>query len=607
MAIATYNTDLTDINADTTGETWVEMTNMSGQGAIEEEETDFPIQGTYHAAQICTKSSTLGSACFDNASDISGSFGTYDCVFVWQTFLPAAAVDTFANGGLRIVVGDSAGVWSAWKTGGKDFGRYPYGGWQNNVVLPTFTADYTNGGGHGGAYQFFGSAVNVVSGIGKGSPHGVDIIRYGRGEIYVELGDTGVGTFANMAAANDGSTARWGLFQAVAGGYLWKGLMSLGTVSNAVEFTDSNVNITVDNCLRTFADFCKIEINHASSEVYWTNVNITALIDATYGSLSIGVFEVIDDAVVELTTCVFTDMGAFTFLGNSVLDRCTWRRCGEVTQGAGTFDGCLFEESPAAVALDVGNNVADVTNCDFVSDGNGYALEGFSTATTYNIGTLTFTGYAAGDGSTGDEAIHVLASSGTVTLNYTGAAPSVHTAGATIVKVGASVDVTVTAKTADGTVIENALVFLKAADGTGDFPFEEVVTSITNVGTLATVAHTGHGMASNDYVDIQGASLPANNGTYQITVNTVDEYEYTMLSTPGSSPTGTITSTFVALFGLTNASGIKTTSRVYGSDQPVTGWVRKSTTTPLYQEAPLDGDVDAVDGFNQTGVLISDE
>jgi hypothetical protein len=89
-------------------------------------------------------------------------------------------------------------------------------------------------------------------------------------------------------------------------------------------------------------------------------------------------------------------------------------------------------------------------------------------------------------------------------------------------------------------------------------------------------------------------------------VNGVDEYEYTMLSTPGSSPTGTIKSTFVALYGLT-VSGEVTTQRVYGLDQPVTGWIRKSSGSPFLQEAPLDGIVDAADGFTATGVLISDE
>jgi hypothetical protein len=155
----------------------------------------------------------------------------------------------------------------------------------------------------------------------------------------------------------------------------------------------------------------------------------------------------------------------------------------------------------------------------------------------------------------------------------------------------------------EATDIENARVFLKAKDGTGPFPFEESVT-IVNSGTTATVTHTAHGMASNDYADIKGASLAINNGAHQITVTGANTYTYTMSSSPGSSPTGTITSTFVALYGLTNASGDKSTSRVYASAQPVTGWVR---LTPAYKTAPLFGEVSATTGYSATGVLISDE
>jgi len=131
--------------------------------------------------------------------------------------------------------------------------------------------------------------------------------------------------------------------------------------------------------------------------------------------------------------------------------------------------------------------------------------------------------------------------------------------------------------------------------------------TIVNSGTTATVTHAGHGMASNDYVSIKGASLLANNGVFQITVTGVDGYTYTMGSTPGSSPTGTITSTFVALYGTSSAGGVVTTSREYGDVQPVVGWARKSTSAPYYKSAPLVGEVDDVDGYSATAVMILDQ
>jgi hypothetical protein len=81
-----------------------------------------------------------------------------------------------------------------------------------------------------------------------------------------------------------------------------------------------------------------------------------------------------------------------------------------------------------------------------------------------------------------------------------------------------------------------------------------------------------------------------------------------MPSAPGSSPTGTITSTFVALSGLTDINGEITTSRVYASSQPVTGIVRKSTTPgSLFKPFPLNGTVSNTTGFAATAVMTPDE
>jgi hypothetical protein len=148
-------------------------------------------------------------------------------------------------------------------------------------------------------------------------------------------------------------------------------------------------------------------------------------------------------------------------------------------------------------------------------------------------------------------------------------------------------------------------VLVKASSGTGPFPYQASVT-ISNSGTTATVTHTGHGLSSNDKVLIEGASLLVNNGIHQITKINDNSYSYTMSSSPGSSPTGTITATFVALYGVTSGGAVST-SRVYSSDQPVTGWARKATGSPFYKPGPIVGPVDSTDGLNATAVMIVDE
>jgi hypothetical protein len=80
-----------------------------------------------------------------------------------------------------------------------------------------------------------------------------------------------------------------------------------------------------------------------------------------------------------------------------------------------------------------------------------------------------------------------------------------------------------------------------------------------------------------------------------------------MGSTPGSSPTGTITSTFVALAGLSDVNGVVSTTKTYSTDQPVTGWARKSSSSPYYAQGPINDTIDSVDGLSISAILISDE
>ena len=213
-----------------------------------------------------------------------------------------------------------------------------------------------------------------------------------------------------------------------------------------------------------------------------------------------------------------------------------------------------------------------------------------------------------------NKAIYVNIATGTVNLTLSGgsgvsADSHVRTAGATVNVIVGAVTVQATAVLKAGTAVENALVYLRASDGTGPFPFEETVTSITRATTTATVTHTAHGMASNDKIVLQGITdkTEDNFTVKQITVTGANTYTYTTTDSGSTSYTGTIKSTFVALNGLTNASGIISLSRVYATDQPVTGWARKSTSSPLLQEGVLVGVVDSADGFNGTAVMLSDE
>ncbi len=209
MTQPSYTNDLTDLTDAESAGTWLEMGSPYNAGGAPGESTDYFIQGTGCAVQAmsASKSGLLFSMCFDAGSGQEGSFATDDCVFMWQNFGMGNAVEIYANGGLRLVIGsngsiDNAGVWI---TGGRDFGRNPYGGWQNVVVDPTLAVDYTIGSGNGGSWRYFGSMPYTIATISKGEVHGIDAIRYGRGELIIEYGDVtnGYCTFGELANAND--------------------------------------------------------------------------------------------------------------------------------------------------------------------------------------------------------------------------------------------------------------------------------------------------------------------------------------------------------------------------------------------------------------------
>lgn len=612
MAAPSYATDLSTFNLAENSGTVEELTGTSttynNGGTPVNNDTDDVIQGSYHASATAgQKSGLLGSIAFDYGSGVT--VPTDGAFLIWHKIDCGAILDSYANGGVRMCVGSSVTAFKVWKIAGNDVPPFPYGGWKNYAIDPTLTADYTEGS-PSGTLQHVGMAVIfTVQGPGKGSPHKMDAVRYGRCEFRVSGGESAnYATFSGMAAKNDANNAtdgynRWGLFQKVSGGYLWKGLMTLG-YGAVVDFRDSNAVIFIDETRKVGANFNKIEIKQGSSRVDWTGVSFICTAPSTTASK--GRLEVVDDCDVNFDTVLFQDMDTLIFKGTSTILSSIFRRCALITQNGAVFDGCTFDQPSGAVGL-LSDDLNDIDNCDFISDGTGHAIELTSAhaGTSKTLVNVGFSGYGAA--GTSDAAIYNN-SGGAVTITISGGdTPTIKNGtGASTTIVSGAVDVKVTVKTAGGTNIQSARVLLKASDGSGPFPFEETVT-IANSGTTATVTHTGHGMLTNDKVLIFGASHQQNNGVFTITKISDDSYSYTMSSAPGSNPTGTIKATFVALSGLTDSNGEITTSRVYSADQNVNGWARKASASPYYKPGVLNGTVDSVDGFVATAIMILDE
>lgn len=433
MTAPSYTTDLTLLSnaEDGTGTPgWAELTGFTGGGGLTSPDTDYFIQGSG-----CTSLSTAGKTGLQVGINYTHtttfSIASGHSIFIWHVLLAGNAMDTYANGGLRLGIGDSNGNAWLWKVGGRDYGRNPYGGWQNYVIDPTEPFQYTIGTPTT-PYQVVCCLPNLSNAISKGNLLAIDAIYIGRGTLTVSGGDGtfGYATFTDMASANDAQSKRWGLFQEQAGTYLWKGLMSLGVSGGSggyVDFRDQNVNITVDETPHVSGEFNRIEIHDATSRIDWTGVNIQSLPPTGY--ISPGDFVVAENADVNLNGCTFTDLGYFIFQSNSTIIDTTFRRCEQVYWGNAQFDGCIFE-TPRVSAAIYTEDLSDIDNCTFnrsVGPGTEYGIH-MGASGSYQFDGNTFTGYGP-SGSTSAAIYHD--SGGHLTINVVGGgdSPTVHNIG----------------------------------------------------------------------------------------------------------------------------------------------------------------------------------
>ena len=184
MAAPSYTTDLTPIDTAEAIGSWVETGTWTA-GTTPVLEPDFFIQGANCIAKYMTSGGVgVGGYVMNNGAGVT--IPSPGAVFVWMMQQCPNNIDIEANGGLRVVIGSSSTAFNAWKVKGKD--TYPYGGWVCFPVDPAInggTADYTVGAPTA-TKQWFGGAVNQLANAKGGT--GIDVIRYGRGELRSEFG-----------------------------------------------------------------------------------------------------------------------------------------------------------------------------------------------------------------------------------------------------------------------------------------------------------------------------------------------------------------------------------------------------------------------------------
>ena len=387
MAAAGYSTNLSDI---TLAQATTGFTAIGGGGAITAE-TDFYIQNG-----ICLSKATsatwdsggtpIGGVLFNAGTGLT--IPTDGAVLTWIYWWGPGVLATKANGGAEICIGNSTTAYKTWYVTGSD--NWEFGGWRNYPVNPSVTASRTVGAPNT-TLQYFGWQANVAAAasIGKGNPYGIDAIRYGRCDLISTAGDlaNGYATFDGAALWDNDPTRRLGLLTPMNGVYQMQGLFQMGTAATAVDFRDSNRVIFIQNTEKVSANFNTIEVKHASSNIDWTSISISAL-----GTVSKGRFVTTDNATVSLDTCTFTDMGTFGFLSNASISGTTFRRCGQVTAGGATMTSSTFEtssDSTGALLLTSDTQSSSLSDLNFVNNAKAIKI---TTAGTYSFIGHQFTG-----------------------------------------------------------------------------------------------------------------------------------------------------------------------------------------------------------------------
>ena len=625
MAAPTYSTDLTTINVvDTAGGT-TGWSAIGTGGAGLNSETDYFIQGDGCLSKNGWTAATKGM--IYNATTTTITAG--DAIYIWLKQNNRNLLDTKANGGGQVIVGSSSSAYDHFYVDGSNVDGSDLAGWFTYAVDPTQTPSTTTGSPTN--TNFIGALWKILgSGTLKGAPNGIDVFRHGR-ELRAVDGDLGNGfaTFDGMALHDAATTRRYGILTPVIGGYIMHGAVVMGQSGTSVDFRDSDRVISVLNDDFVPSTFNEFQIINSSSNVEWTNVQIVALGTTAPFVLTLNVGTFTGDL------CRFVGAGQTTFQSTGTCTNTTWQDSGNVAANECDLSGSSFITSTVAAdgaavtwneTISSTHTISELDNTTFEMGTNNHHAISFSTGVSNGADiTLTgieFTGFDAdGTGDSDNSILEFLATTGTITVNLIGC--TVDGAGASSsnftvdTRAGATVNVNfdpktflVNVKNEDMTNIQNARVFVETSEDqpTGEI-YQAAVTTLSQAAGTATCTTTAaHRLETGDKVVIRGAQPDGYNKVATVTVSSTTVFTYSVDSGLSSPATGTPVVSYVALQGLTDASGNISISRTWGTDQTFMGWARKSNVTaPFYSEASISTTISSTINTTVNATLGDDE
>jgi hypothetical protein len=124
--------------------------------------------------------------------------------------------------------------------------------------------------------------------------------------------------------------------------------------------------------------------------------------------------------------------------------------------------------------------------------------------------------------------------------------------------------------------------------------------------TGAATGSGAHGLETGNQVLIKGADQVEYNGVKTITNTGTNTYTFTVSGTPTTPATGNVKSSLVVIDATVDGSGNASDTRTWPSTQPITGRVRKGSSSTFYKSSPLAGTISNTAGLSLTAQMIPD-
>lgn len=375
--------------------------------------------------------------------------------WIWGTFLASGTMFTQANGGFQIMLGDGTNR-AYWNVAGSDTYLGGFKKWAISIDLANrFTTDDT-GTVQIGNITEFGMVTDVGTATTRFANFVVDAYDIGDGLTFT--GST-VSDALFLESFNAQDTTKIGVLQNNNGIIFAQGNIefdgtSQTSVGETMVFTDTVLDPSFN-----------YNLNFSGSHTL-TNSSITSAGGVTYSfdSSTATSFTMSGGALSGINTL---DFGSANSVANVVISNGTTINiandptgCSFVNNGVvalattGTLTSCTVTPSSASSTASTANSINQYVGCTFTGDNTGHAVE----MTQANVNGQTFnwdcqtSGYDAGTSgspvtttNTGNEAIYIKATTGTMTINVsdTATTPSIRSDGATVNVVSGQATLTV--------------------------------------------------------------------------------------------------------------------------------------------------------------------